>query len=38
VRQVVEQALEGSFNLARKNGLTVADVRFSVSTDAHPRR
>jgi two-component sensor histidine kinase len=37
VRQVVEQALQGSFSLAREDGLTVAHVRFS-ATDARPRR
>jgi two-component sensor histidine kinase len=38
VHQVVDQALQGSFTLAREDELTVADVRFSLSADAHPRR
>jgi two-component sensor histidine kinase len=38
VHQVVDQALHGRFTLARADGLTVANVRFSLSADAHPRR
>jgi two-component sensor histidine kinase len=38
VYQVVDQALQGSFSLGREDGLTVAQVRFSSSADARPRR
>jgi two-component sensor histidine kinase len=38
VHQVVDKALQGRFTLAREDGLTVANVRFPLSADAHPRR
>jgi two-component sensor histidine kinase len=38
VYQVVDQALQGNFSLGREDGFTVAQVRFSSSADARPRR
>jgi two-component sensor histidine kinase len=38
VHQVVDQALHGRFTLEREDGVTVAEVRFSPSADADPRR
>jgi two-component sensor histidine kinase len=38
VHQVVDQALQGWFTLEREDGVTVAEVRFSPSADADPRR
>jgi two-component sensor histidine kinase len=39
VNQVVDRALQGSFTLEREQeGLTLAQVRFSQSAHAHPRR
>lgn len=38
VHQVVDQALQGSFSLEREQALTLAQVRFSPASDAHPRR